>query len=376
MARILVLGAGFGGMELCALLAEGMPGEAEITLIDQAEGFAFGYAKLDIMFRGVEPASVVLPYADFAPPGVRFVRDAITAIDPAAKRVTTASGSYEADLLVIALGSDYDYDATGMTTDDEFYSFEGAAKARDRIATFHSGHAVLAVCGAPFKCPPAPSECVLMLHDHLERAGVRKACEITLVMPLPTPVPPSPDTSAALIEAFAERGIRFVPSRRMTGLDPARGAVLFEDGGELPYDLFLGDPRQRAPEAVRAAGLTVDGYVPVDPRTLATSVPGVYAIGDVATQGTPKAGVFSEGAARALAPTLIAQVRGRGEPGAHTGRGSCYIEFGAGRLARVDVDFLSGPKPTGSFVPPSAELRAQKERFGIERQARWFGRPA
>jgi sulfide:quinone oxidoreductase len=84
--------------------------------------------------------------------------------------------------------------------------------------------------------------------------------------------------------------------------------------------------------------------------------------------------VFSEGAARGLAPSLIAQVRGTGEAGVHTGKGSCYIEFGAGRIGRVDVDFLSGPKPTGTFVAPSEELRALKEQFGTARRARWFGR--
>src|SRR5262249_9573483 len=165
-----------------------------------------------------------------------------------------------------------------------------------------------------------------MLHDHLLRQGVINACEITLVLPFMTPVPPSPDTSAALLQAFGERGIGFVASKKVQGLDRDRGAVLFEDGDEIGYDLLLGVPRQRAPEVVRATGLTVDGYIPVDPRTLATSVPGVYAIGDVATQGTPKAGVFSEGAARGLAPSLIAQVRGTDEVGVHTGTGSCYIE--------------------------------------------------
>jgi sulfide:quinone oxidoreductase len=215
-----------------------------------------------------------------------------------------------------------------------------------------------------------------MLHDHFQRAGVRDACEVTLVLPFMTPVPPSPDTSAALVEAFAERGIGFVPSKKVLGLDRERGAVLFEDGEELPYDLFLGVPRHRAPQVVRDSGICVDGYVPVDPHTLATAIDGVYAIGDVATQGTPKAGVFSEGAARGLAPTLIARVRGTDGTGVHAGQGSCYIEFGAGRIGRVDVDFLSGPKPFGRFVEPSEELRYLKEQFGSSRRARWFGRTA
>ena len=51
-----------------------------------------------------------------------------------------------------------------------------------------------------------------------------------------------------------------------------------------------------------------------------------------------------------------------------------YIEFGANRIARVDADFFSGPKPTGSFHAPSEALRAAKEQFGSSRRARWFGR--
>ena len=50
-----------------------------------------------------------------------------------------------------------------------------------------------------------------MLHDYLSERGLRDACEITIVIPFGTPVPPSPDTSAALVSAFAERGIEFVP---------------------------------------------------------------------------------------------------------------------------------------------------------------------
>jgi sulfide:quinone oxidoreductase len=212
---------------------------------------------------------------------------------------------------------------------------------------------------------------VLLLHDELERRGVRDACELTLVLPFGRPVPPSPETSAALTSAFEERGIRLVPSTKVAALED--GVLVSEDGAELPYDLFLGVPKQRAPEVVLASGLAENGYVPVDPATLETRFPGVYAIGDVATQGTPKAGVFAEGAARALAATLSARVRG-GADGVHAGTGSCYIEFGAGRIGRVDIDFLSGPEPTGVYREPSVALRAEKERFGASRRARWFGR--
>jgi sulfide:quinone oxidoreductase len=116
-----------------------------------------------------------------------------------------------------------------------------------------------------------------------------------------------------------------------------------------------------------------DGYVPVDPRTLETRFPGVYAVGDVATVGVPKAGVFSEGAARVVAAGLVARARGAEASDRFEGRGSCYVEFGAGRVGRVDVDFLSGPKPTGTFREPSQALVAEKKHFGASRRARWFG---
>jgi sulfide:quinone oxidoreductase len=374
--RILVLGAGFGGLELATVLSEACGADAGVTLIDASEAFVFGYSKLDVMFGKAEPEEVRLPYAEVVKPGVRFQRETITAIDPEARRVTTDKGSYEADILVVALGADYDFDATpGLAeADSEFYSVAGAERLRAVLPTFTRGRAVVGVCGAPFKCPPAPSEAALLLHDYLSERGVRDDCEISLVMPFGTPVPPSPDTSAALLAAFDQCGIEFVSGRRVSALDPAGSLAVLEDGTELPYDLFLGVPKHRAPEVVLESGMAEDGYVPVDSRTLETRFPGVYAIGDVATVGVPKAGVFSEGAGRIVAASLIAQAQGGEQPAGYDGRGACYVEFGAGRVGRVDVDFLTGPKPTGTFQEPSRELVAEKQQFGTSRRARWFNR--
>jgi sulfide:quinone oxidoreductase len=213
----------------------------------------------------------------------------------------------------------------------------------------------------------------LLLHDYLSTRGVRDACEISLVMPFGVPIPPSLATSKALLAAFAERGITFVPNRLVRALDPARRVAILDDESEMPYDLFLGVPKHRVPAVVAASGLAENGWIPVNPKNLKTRFPGVYAIGDVTSVGTPKAGVFSEGAARVVAASLIAELQGGELPPAYDGAGSCYIEFGGGRVGRVDVDFLSGPAPTGSFGEPSVALVAEKAHFGSSRQARWFG---
>lgn len=375
MERIVILGAGFGGLELAAALSEAVGGDIDIALIDKNDSFVFGYSKLDVMFGLATPDAIRLPYRDIAKPGVRFLQETVTRIDPHSRRVTTDAGVHEADVLVVALGADYDLDATPGLTEggNEFYSVAGAERLAEILPGFTRGRAVICVCGAPFKCPPAPSEAALLLHDYLSARDVRDACEISLVMPFGVPVPPSPDTSKALLAAFAERGIEFVGEHRVAALDASRSVAVFDDGRELPYDLLLGVPKHRAPDVVVASGMTEEGYVPVSPKTLATRFPGVYALGDVATIGVPKAGVFAEGAARVVAASLIATLRGGEQPGPYDGRGSCYIQFGGGRVGRVDIDFLSGPKPTGTLREPSKALASEKRDFGSIRSARWFG---
>ena len=376
-ARILVLGAGFAGLELSATLSEELGDEASVTLIDAGDAFVFGYSKLDVMFGQTTLEAVRHPYRDIEMPGVRFVQERITAIDPEARRVTTNAGVHEGDFLVVALGADYDLEATpGLAEANEFYSVAGAERLGELLPSFSQGRAVVGVCGAPFKCPPAPSEAALLLHEYLTSRGVRDACEISLVMPFGSPIPPSPEASSALLQAFDERDITWVPQRRPTSLDSSRGVITLDDGSEMACDLFLGVPKHRAPQVVLGSGLTDDTYIPVNLRNLETRFPDVYAAGDVVTFGqtVPMAGVFAEGQARVAAEALIARIRGGEEPSPYVGRASCYIEFGGGLVGAAEVDFLSGPKPTGSFREPSEALVAEKREFGASRIARWFSR--
>ena len=373
--RVVVLGAGFGGLELTSLLSEAVPDLAEVTLIDRSDSFVFGYSKLDVMFGHQTPEGVRVAYGHIAKPGVTFRQETITVIDPEARRVTTGAGTYDADVLVVALGADYDVDATPGLAEggNEFYSVAGAERLREVLPAFSSGRAIVGVTSTPFKCPPAPSEAALLLHDYLKTRGVREACEISLVMPFGGPIPPSPETSQALLEAFRERNITWVPNRLVRALDPGRRVAILDDDSEMPYDLFLGIPRHRVPDVVAASGMTEDGWVPVNPLTLETRFPGVYAVGDVTSVGTPKAGVFSEGAARVVAAEIIAEIEKGEQPSGYDGRGFCYIEFGGGRVGSVEVQFLSGQPPRGTYYGASVALAAEKKEFGASRRARWFG---
>jgi sulfide:quinone oxidoreductase len=376
--RILVLGAGFGGLELTTRLSEEFGDAVDIVLIDKNDGFVFGFSKLDVMFARTTADAVHNPYRSIVKPGVRFVQAHITSIDPVAKRVETDAGAFEADLMVVALGADLHPEATPglLEGGHEFYTVAGAFALRDVLADFPGGRVVVGVTSTPFKCPPAPSETALLVHDFLTAKGLRESSTIALVMPLPVPIPPSPAASEALLAAFAERDIEWHPQRLIRELDPHRSVAVMSDGSEMPYDLFLGVPHHAAPPVVVDAGMTVDGWIPVDSLTLETSFPGVYAVGDVTSVGTPKAGVFAEGQAMVVAAAISAHVRDDVSSTTYDGHGLCYLEFGHDQVARVDVTFLKGQAPYGDMQGPSSELAGHKLEFGSSRIGRWFGAPA
>ena len=373
--RVLILGAGFGGLELTADLSERFGTAIDITLIDRREHFVFGFSKLDVMFGKRTADEVSHPYGRIDKPGVRFVRTTIRSIDPVSKRVDTDAGAFDADFLVLALGADLDPAATPglLEGGNEYYTNRGAFAARDVLAEFDSGRVVIGVTATPFKCPPAPSETALLTHEYLTARGLRADCEIALVMPMPTPIPPLPAASEALLAAFAERGIEWHPQRMITALIPDAHEVVFTDGSTMPYDLFLGVPKHVVPAVVAESGLAVDGWVPVDPLTLQTDYPNVFAIGDVTSVGTPKAGVFSEGQASVVADAITARIESGGNTRTYDGNGVCYVEFGHRRVARVDVTFAGGQPPYGHFDPATATISAEKDEYAASRLRRWIG---
>jgi sulfide:quinone oxidoreductase len=156
-------------------------------------------------------------------------------------------------------------------------------------------------------------------------------------------------------------------------LDVERKQAVLESGERMPYDMFVGIPIHRVPDVVVQAGLTIDGWVAVDRANLMTPFSDVYGVGDIIDIPMAKAGVFAENAAGVVAEDIAARLHGKKLERSYEGEGNCYLEFGGGKVGRVEANFLGGPSPTARIDGPSEALAAEKAAFASTRRARWFG---
>ena len=368
--HVVIVGAGFAGLELATRLSESLADAVHVTLIDRNDSFYFGFSKLDVLLGRQAPTDVLLHYRDIAkeggrvPPGDRDGRST-----RCRRRVITDEGSYDADFLAVALGAEYDLAATpGFQQGGfEYYSLAGAERLRDALAEFTAGTVLISVLGHPFKCPPAPFEGAFLLHDLFVKRGVRDAVDIRMTFPMGAPVPVTKEVSQVFLRALDERGIEYAPKELVVGLDARERKARLASGGSVPYDLFIGIPVHRVPDVVKLSGLAVDGWVPVDQTNLSTRFPGVYALGDVASgaRTVAKAGIFAEAAARVVADDIAARLRDREPPPPYEGDGPCYIEFGGGLVGKAEINFLGGPVADGPNN--RAVTRARGREGGVRR---------
>ena len=376
--HVLILGAGFGGLELATRLSETLRDAVRVTLLDRNDSFVFGYSKLELMLGRQTADDVRLHYRDIDKDGVEFRQETVTGVDPVARRVTTDASAYDADFLVVAMGADYDMAATpGLEAGGfEYYTMAGAERLRDALAEFDGGRVLVSVLGQPFKCPPAPFEGAFLLHEYFTQRGIRDSVQMTSTFPMQRPVPVTAEISQMFRDALAARDIEELPQHLVTSIDPATRTAQLASGETLPYDLFVGIPKHRAPDPLAEAGLAVNGWVPVDQTNLRTQFPQVYAIGDVCTgpRTVAKAGIFAESAALVVADDIAASLGGGESPAPYEGAGVCYAEFGDGLVSKVAVSFLGGPAAAAQRNDPSREYAAEKQEFGATRRARWFGR--
>jgi sulfide:quinone oxidoreductase len=375
--HVLILGAGFAGLELATRLSEIAPDTTRVTLIDRNAAFFFGFSKLEVMLGRQTADEIQIPYNKIAKANVTFRQETVTAIDPETRRVTTDANVYDdVDYLVVAMGADYDFDATPGLAEGghEYYTLAGAERLRDALADFEGGRVLLSILGQPFKCPPAPFEGSFMLDNLFTERGTRDGVSLITTFPMRGPVPVTGEVSQMFKDGLAARDVEVHPETLVTHIDPDTNVAHIKDGREIPYDLFIAIPIHRAPEPLAASGLAPNGWIPVDQGDLHTAFDKVYALGDVCTgpRTVPKAGIFAESAARVVADDIVADIEGTEKPAPYEGSGVCYAEFGGGLVGKVEVSFLRGDAPEAQRHEPALEFLEEKREFGAVRVARWF----
>jgi len=366
VARVVILGGGFGGAAAARRSAQLLGDGHSVVLIDrEAESHLCGVNPA-VVVGEAEP--VARSIAELDGDGLAVVLAEIGRIDLAGRRVETSAGSEAWDHLVIALGVAYDGEAVaGNDLAHSFYDHDSAMRLRQRMAGFDGGSVVIASAGAPYRCPPAMFETALMIEGHLRGRRVRDRSSITVVIPEPQPMGVAgPATSARIRDMLDDAGVGLATGKRVVSVDTS--GITFDDGSTAPADVPIVVPRHVLPPVVRASGVAGDApFVPIDRRTLETSTPGVYAIGDVNTipvgekAAIPKAGVFAAGQGRHVAEVIAHRLGVVPDPGPYDGVGHCFLMLGPATGASIGGDFFAPDGPAVSLDVPSGEGRRAKD---------------
>lgn len=377
MRRVLVLGGGFGGIATAVALRERLDPSDEVMLVERRPTFVMGLRKNWGLLGSSTLAAGERSLATLRSRGIEVVAGSIEAIRPLTREADVDGRTLGADALVVALGAERDPDRIPGFSEHAIDVYDPAANAAGAAAidAFEGGRIVVGVFGVPYPCPPAPFELALLLTERFAERRVPGG--VFVFAPQPGSLPILGDAGCAAFDGrLANEGISFRPKTQATAVEP--GAVI---AGEtrIPFDLLLGVPPHRVPRVVVDGHLAEpDGWVKVDPRTLETRFPGVFAIGDVTAiplangMALPKAGVFAHAEGEVVAARIAAGFAGAPPEATFAGQGMCFLETGHGRATMVRGDFFATP-PDVALADATAEHLDAKHAFETDRLTAWFG---
>ncbi len=380
--NVVVAGGGVGGLVAANELVRRLKSRATVTLIERKPRFQFPPSFPWVVMGTRIPQQIERDLARLKERGVRVVQEEITGFDLVGARVRTAQTEVPFDSLVMALGAEYAPETIPGFADraEHMYDLGSAVRLRGKVEGFEGGTIAVGIARLPFKCPAAPYEMAFLLDDLFRRRKLREKVRLEFFTPEGSPLPAAgPENGSRVLAMLEERGITYHPKFRLK--EVKERSLEFEDGVSLPFDMLICVPPHRAPLPVSAAGLTdQSGWVPVDPGTLMTQHPGVYAIGDVAAVPTPqgyvpflpKAGAFASGQAKVVAHHIASSILGKAMPQVWDGYGACFLEVARGKSAFVSGNFLASPRPQLKLRPPSAIYHTQKvllERYWLSHWA-------
>ena len=396
--RIVILGAGFGGLACANALQKGLARDHRLIVIDKKKSFVMGLVNLWILAGSRRLDESQTPLAGLNARGIEYLNDDTIRIDIPAKRVQAREhGWIDYDYLVVALGSELAPEKIDgfVGRGHNLYDSEQVQPLRENLLSLRGGRVVISVMGVPYKCPPAPYEAAMIISDVLKKNQTREKVQVDMYVPAPIALPVvGPQVSKQIVDMIARYNIGFHPNCKPRIVKD--GEIEFASGEKASYDVLVGIPPHRSPEVVKSAGLTKTAsapatdttsaaveseWVPVDNLTLRTIHPGVFAIGDVAEVRSgavtvPKAGIFAEGQAKVVAQEIINEVNKSQTPSAssvtYDGKGFCFMEVGNNMAGLIEADFYHEGGPAVKLEPPSTEGYEKKHDFERSRAKEWL----
>jgi sulfide:quinone oxidoreductase len=391
--RILILGAGFGGLTAANLLRKNLSSssaqvEHQISITDQKDYFMMGLVNLWILsgIRTLEDSKIALNRLENR--GIRFLNDKVTGIDVASKTVTIGRSStlkLEYDYLLIALGTEYAVEEVkGFLENGGFnlYDAEQVPKLREKILSLKKGRIAICITSIPYKCPPAPYEASMLINDILVKKGTRDSIDIDIYTPTPIALPVAgAKVSQDVIRLLNDNHINFHPLHKIKiVLD--REKIGFENGNMVNYDLLIAIPPHRVPEVIRSSGLIKQGqnWINVDKFSLKTDYENVFAIGDVneikvnENMVIPKAGIFAEAQAKVVSQQIIDDIENNTNKmsSKFDGKGFCFMEVGDKKAGYVAADFYNELGPVALLELPSEGSYKKKLDFERSKLNEWL----
>ena len=377
--RILILGAGFGGLAAASALRKGLDPDHRVIIVDRKKSFMMGLVKLWILEGSRKLEESQTPLDRLNAKGIEYLNDEVAKIDTTSNRVQTRdNGWIEYDYLIVALGAELAPDRiTGFAGRGyNLYDAQEVPKLRERLLELKNGNVAIVIMGMPYKCPPAPYEASLMIESVLTKKGNRGSVEIDIYAPASIALPVAgPEVSANVVEIVSKRGIGFHPSHKLKLVFDNK--LEFDNGNKVEYGVLVGIPPHRVPEVVRNSGLVEGDWIAVDRTTMKTSFKNVFAIGDVTeikvgAMALPKAGIFAEEQAKVASRQIMDDISGKPAVATFAGQGYCFMEVGNMRAGYLEADFFNPTGPIIRLDAPSEQNFQKKQDFEKIRIKDWL----
>lgn len=359
MKHVLILGSGTGGTIVANRLRKlHKTQEMQITVVDRDDVHIYQPGLLFIPFGIYTAAEIVRPRMQQLSHDIRHIFAEIERVDSAANKVYLEDGQVlDYDLLVIATGAqilpEETEGLTGVGWQEnmfDFYTLEGAQNLANKFSQWQGGRLLINVVDMPIKCPVAPLEFAFLADWYFHERGIRDKVEIVYATPLDGAFT-KPIASKFLQNLLIEKRVTLETEFNTEKADGKAGKLISYDERELDFDILVSIPiHGGSPFIGKSPGLGDElNFVLTDKNSMQSKcAANIFAIGDVTTLPTSKAGSVTHFAAEVLVDNIVAWFAGKELRASFDGHANCFIETGFKQALLIDFNYETEPLP-GSY---------------------------